>query len=347
MHTLKLSLAEGCQVQLQLADFNRLRWAVYALQSSHELRQSFQRNESVFVYDSICLAAQEIQPATDAYIILWDGLNSHIELCKRRTELLQRTDLRYLVVGSFPEVTRDLPAHSQALFPRRNALIHAPVSLPWQFRAKRSGKTAARPVKNAVFDLARHFKLASSKNVVFCGLVRPTPAVISNLLTNRKLQSLREPVRRLGNVHWNEAPQKVSAQVQLIYEKCRNLDAGSAEDFVGIYSLLNICSRMAVISQLHAAGCRVFISEYGFQKNFDAYDTYAYGDNTFLDFGSSRGACHWYPRTMDMRATGKKFIALRVIQEDQSLSDYLSSHSATDYAAQLGIDAAHVLEQLG
>jgi hypothetical protein len=346
MQTLKLSLGGSCHVQLHVSDFNRLRWVVYAIESNEELRQQLLQQERVSIYESTCLAGEGVQPELQAYVILWDGLNSQIELMRSRAELQHRADLKYLYVGSFSEIAGDLPAQSRPLFPRRDALVSTTASVPLQFRAKRLAKTAARPLKNAVYDFARHTALARGKNVVFCGLVRPTPAVISKLLTNQKLQSLRKPVSLLGTMHWNDSPGRISEQVQTIYNACQNLQASSAEEFGAIYSLLNICSRMAVISQLHAAGCQMFISEYGFQKNFDAYDTFAYGNNTFLDFGSSRGACYWYPRTMDMRATGKEFVALRMIQEDQSLAAYLAAHCENDYLAQLNADATTVLNGL-
>jgi len=346
MHSLNLSIAEGCDLVLHVSDFNRLRWTVYAIEANPDLRHLLKRHASSSLYDSTSIASQRIEPAANAYVILWDGLNSYQEFLKDRPDLQQRSDLTYLYVGSFAEISQALHANSHPLFPRSEKAIAHAASTPLSFRAKVRAKTAARRFKNLVADHARHSHLASGNNIVFCGLVRPTPAVIANMLTTPKLMTLQDSALKLGAIHWSDDPERVSTQVQAVYLLCKGLNANSAEDYCGIYSMLNICSRLTVINQLHAAGRQMFISEYGFQRNFDAYDTYAYGNNTFLDFGSSRGACLWYPRTMDMRATGKDFIAIRFIQENQSLGHYLATHSDTDYMMHMRAEASRITDGL-
>ncbi len=346
MRSLKLSLGNMRQLELHMTDFNRLRWCVSAIEANTALLEHLRQLAAPAMYDSTCMVAAGINPVQKACVVLWDGFSSYLELLRNMPHLQSRTDLKYWYIGAFFEIAQALPYGSQPLFPRRDSSMLRTTSAPLAFRAAVRAKAAARRFKNMLTDSSRHKQLAKGGQVVFCGVVRPTQPVLANMLTSAKLQSLSRHALQLGALHWNDAPDRITAQIHSLYEACRTLGASSAEDYSGLYSLLNICSRMAVIGRLHAAGCQVFISEFGFQKNFDAYDTGAYRSNTFLDFGSSRGACHWYPRTVDLRANGKHFLAMRLIQEEQSLGSYLSTHSETDFSAQLDAHAADVLRSL-
>jgi hypothetical protein len=318
-----------------MADFNRLRWAYYAMQANPALRQMLQTGESNSVNDSTYLLQHQVNPPVGSCVVLWDGFNSYLELLRERPDLTVRHDLTFAYVGSFAEIAAALPQRSLRLFPNCGTFSKQALTVPLRFTASLKLKTSLRGIKNYTSARSRHRHLASGGNLAFCGLVRPTRQVLTNMLTSAKLLTLQEPFGNLGEQHWQGGPERIHALVRTIYRRCQQLQAPSPEDYCGIYAALNVCSRLFIINALHADGIKVFINEYGFQSNFDPYDVYAYGNNTYLDFGSSRGACHWYPRTMDMQATGKHFVALRMIQEEQSLRSHLDANSEDDFVSQL------------
>jgi hypothetical protein len=47
---------------------------------------------------------------------------------------------------------------------------------------------------------------------------------------------------------------------------------------------------------------------------------------------------------MDMQATGKRFVALRMIQEQQSLRSHLDTHTDADFVEQLGSHVARAVQ---
>jgi hypothetical protein len=155
---------------------------------------------------------------------------------------------------------------------------------------------------------------------------------------------LQHPFETLGEQHWQDDPEKIHKQVCAMYRQCQQMECSGAEDYSAIYAVLNVCSRLFIVNALHTRGSKVFINEFGFQDNFDPYDVYAYRNNTYLDFGSSRGACHWYPRTMDMQATGKHFVALRMIHEQQSLRSHLDTYSEGDFVDQMNAHVASAMQ---
>lgn len=329
---------------MRMADFNRLRWAYYALQSNGELRRMLLASDSPTANDSPSLIKHNVRPPIGSCVVLWDGFNSYLELLRARPDLNDRGDLTFAYVGGFAEIAAALPQRSLRLFPERASFSKLELATPLRFSAALKLKTSLRGLKNYVSARARHRQLSDGGNLVFCGLVRPTKQVVANILTNAKLLQLKWLVEKLGEHHWQCEPVKIHRLVCNIYRHCKELDCTNAEDYAGIYAVLNICSRLFVINALHARGSKIFINEYGFQQNFDPYDVHAYGNNTYLDFGSSRGACHWYPRTMDMQATGKHFVALRMIQVQQSLRDHLDTHSEGDFVDQLRAHVADVVQ---
>jgi hypothetical protein len=298
------------------------------------------------VYDSTYLFHHDVSPPAGASIVLWDGFNSYMELLRNRPDLNERDDVKFACVGFFAEIASALPLRTLKLFPDFEKLSDHALGAPLRFEGALKLKTTLRGFKNLVSDRDRHRQLSRGGNLVFCGLVRPTKQVVANILTNAKLLALKDSFEQLGELHWQDTPEKIHRLVRSIYRQCQQLECSGAEDYSGIYSVLNVCSRLFVINALHARGSKVFINEYSFQNNFDPYDAYAYGKNIYLDFGSSRGACHWYPRTMDMRATGKRFVALRIIQEQQSLRDYLDTHSESDFMEQMDSHVMVVLTEV-
>lgn len=320
-----------------MGDFNRLRWVYYALRTNSALRRVLQECESrsPAMVDSPHLIQHHVAPAVGSFVVLWDGFNSYLELLRECPSLIDRSDLTFVYVGTFAEITAALPQRALKLFPEYGSFQKQEIDAPLGFRAALKLKTSLRGLKNYASATARHRQLSGGGNLAFCGLVRPTKQVVANMLTNAKLLSLQSGFEKLGAHHWQADPKTIHTLVRAIYRQCQQLECSSAEDYSGIYAVLNLCSRVFVVNALHARGSKIFINEFGFQNNFDPYDVHAYGNNTYLDFGSSRGACHWYPRTMDMQATGKRFVALRMIQEQQSLRSYLDIQTEADFVDQL------------
>jgi hypothetical protein len=344
MSALTLTIDGVCRVDLHMSDFNRLRWVCQALGANDLLRQKFLERSVVRFYDSIFLLTHKMAPPPDCWIVLWDGFNSYLELTQVHPALGDRSDLSFAYVGAFAEITAALPVRSFRLFPGSCRFSSQVVTTPWKFRTSLRLKTGLRGWKNFVSAGPRHRQLSAGGSLVFCGLVRPTKPVIASLLTNAKLLALHDPFEQLAELHWQGAPGQIQDSVRTLYERCQQLECSSAEDYAGVYAVLNICTRIFVLNALHAKGCKVFVNEYGFQSNFDPYDVNSYTNNTFLDFGSSRGACHWYPRTMDMHATGKQFIALRLIHAEQSLKAHLEVCRGSQFVEQLDAFVARAMQ---
>jgi hypothetical protein len=285
--------------------------------------------------DSPYVIQNNVVPAPGSYIVLWDGFNSYVELLRARADLANRNDLTFAYVGTFSEITAALPERSVRLFPDCGTFHKKALDAPLRFKAAMKLKTSLRRLKNYACASERHRQLSSGGNLVFCGLLRPTEQVIANILTNEKLLLLKSGFEKLRTHHWQTDPRTIDTLVRAMYLQCQQFKCSSAEEYSGVYSVLNVCSRLFVINALHARGIKLFVNEFGFQDNFDPYDVHAYGNNVYLDFGSSRGACYWYPRTMDMQATSKRFIALRMIEEQQSLRSHLNTHTDIDYVDQL------------
>jgi hypothetical protein len=339
---LQLSIGNACSIDLRMVDFNRLRWTFYALQANAELRHILRASESqsISVYDSLYLIHHNVNPAVGSCVVLWDGFNSYLELLRAFPVLSGRHDLTFAYVGAFVEIAAALPPRSLKLFPDSGSFSKQELAAPFRFKSALKLKTSLRGFKNYAGARARHRQLSDGGNLVFCGLVRPTKQVVANMLTNANLHSLQDSFEKLGECHWQKSSEDIHALVREMYLRCQELDCSNAEDYSGIYATLNVCSRLFIVNALHAHGSKLFINEYGYQSNFDPYDVYVYRNNTYLDFGSSRGACHWYPRTMDMQATGKHFVALRMIQEQQSLRTHLDTHSEDDFIDQLNTHVA-------
>jgi hypothetical protein len=327
-----------------MSDFNRLRWTFYALKTNAALRGALLERQSGQIFDSTYLFPSQPDLPINASIVLWDGFNSYLELLRKRPELGDRSDLTYACVGSFAEIETALPERSLRLFADSDLYSVHTLKAPLAFQAALKLKTTFRAFKNLASANSRHRKLSRGGNLVFCGLIRPTKQVVANILTNQKLLALRKEFEELGEFGWTDGTENIQKHIRMIYRHCQNIEPSSAEDYSGIYAVLNLCTRVYAISALNASECEVFTNEYGFHSNFDPYDVYAYDENIFLDFGSSRGACYWYPRTMDMQETGKRFVPFRLIGEHQALASYLDTQSAEDYVSQMDVYVAHVLD---
>lgn len=325
---LKIGLGDTASCVLRMADFNRLRWVLDAIKVNAELRSSLVEASESKVLDSVSLISGGVTPAASDRVVLWDGFNSYRELLGHRPDLSERDDIHYLYVGSFAEVIDAMPTSARPLFPRRGAIKEGTCKVPFKFRAARHFKTGLRALRNQVSYGDQHRRISQDGKVVFCGLLRPNPSILTSILTGTNLEAGLAVIGDLALVDWQTSVEQTQSTVAAIYEDCQRRNSGSADDLCAAYSILNICQRILVVHHLMEMGSKLFINEFGRQPHFDPYDSFSYSNNTFLDFGSSRGACLWYPRTMDMRSTGKRFFELRFMMEDESLGSYFADTSA-------------------
>ena len=342
---LAVTLRPDTNLNLAVSDFNRLRWLVAALETNKSLRNSFSRNSTTHVTDSILLGSTTSAIEVGSNVILWDGYKSYQELLLARPDLTCRNDLIFLYVGSFKEVREALPAGAGLLFPRPGEVDCQSVYATNAFRLTSWLKTRTRSLRNSLYDHNRHRILATRKNIVFCGLLRPSLAVINNFLSGTSLEKLAPVLSRLSNVEWKDSYEQVRLVVADVYECCREANSTQPENMLCLYSILNVCHRLLVLSQLISLRQDIFVSEFELQTHLDPYDSMSYRQNTFLDFGSSRGSGIWYPRTMDMRATHKTFVTLRFLTDSDSLHSYIENTDSQAFIARRMIEVSELMEK--
>jgi hypothetical protein len=175
-------------------------------------------------------------------------------------------------------------------------------------------------------------------------LVTPSIDVLNNFLRGTQLTSLAPVLEQLCYFDWQNNYDEIKFAVIKVLEKVLLPKFSNPADLSCIYSIFNICHRLLVLSYLHSKNCDLFISEYGWHKHIDPYDAYAYQQNLYVDFGSSRGPDERYPRTIDMINTNKKFVSLRFLHESESMVDFLETTSAESFVNLCESGALQVLK---
>lgn len=341
---LKVKIDESKSVTLALTDFNRLRWTVYAVETNPLLRTSLLKSSAMYITDSTSLMDKPAELPDSSHIVLWDGLNSYLELVERLPHISTRNDLIFVYVGSFKDLKAALPQGATTLFADSDSIQYLNLNVSSVFRLHRALRTKIRAYKNLFADTARHRQLSRHRSVVFCGLVRPSRDVLKDLLKGPHLLPLATTLEQLCDIDWRNSYEEVKRIVSEIFEQSRLAKSTDPVDLACLYSVLNICHRLLVLSYLSWLKCSLFVSEYGRQVHIDPYDTEAYQQNLFVDFGSTRGADVWYPRSIDMLNTKKQFISLRFLSEQQSLFDYLEATGAEEFISQCESEALQVLK---
>jgi hypothetical protein len=90
---------------------------------------------------------------------------------------------------------------------------------------------------------------------------------------------------------------------------------------------------MGTLSIVNAISRKLLVNEYGLQAHLDPYDTAAYRNNLFIDFGSTRGPDPVYPRTVDLMVNNKPHKSLRLIAVDERFVDFLKSTDEVKFEA--------------
>lgn len=341
---------EGRALKVVLSDFNRLRWTVAALRSNSALVQAFAMigQVSATLTDSIVLHRPHpplLEPG--AGVILWDGLNSLLELWQERPDLQPRTDLQYFHVGVFRELEQAYPQGSRSLFaeglgpePSHRARI------PWWFDLLAQARAQARVWQNLRSAPDGHRQLSSGGRVVFCGLVRPTEAVLTGMLRGSDLGRRLPSLLPLTQLDWQASPNAVIDTVSPIYEALRQIDVANPIDAAASYALINVLQRLVILSQLNQLTPSLLVNEFGQGPYLDPYNALGYRHNLFLDFGSTRGPDLIYPRVVDLTLTHKPMFNIRYLSVGESLTSRLRLTTADDFVRECVAHAAKARQQL-
>lgn len=308
------------------------------------LRDSLLDSKAVYLTDSISLMNQPYKIKDNSYIVLWDGYNSYLELMDKLPHIKIQTGLVYVYVGSFKELKQALPTGAIPLFADDDCIRFEKVNASLFFRLFSSVRTGIRSYKNQFLDKERHRQLSRQKSIVFCGLVSPSTQVLNNFLRGTQFTELTPVLKQLCDLDWRQKYSVVKLVIKEVLEKVYLSKSQNPADLICLYSILNICHRLLILSYLSTKECDLFINEYGRGKHIDPYDTFAYIHNLYLDFGSSRGSATWYPRTVDMRNTHKKFVSLRFLHENQSLLEFLEKTNSDTFINERELEALQIIK---
>lgn len=342
-------MASGGKLKVVLSDFNRLRWTVAALRSNAALvRAVAMAGHSATLTDSIALHRPHpplLEPG--AGVILWDGFNSLLELWQERPGLRTRTDLQYFHVGFFEQLEKAYPAGSQPLY--AGSLDPEPshgVRIPWWFDMLAQTRAQVRVWQNMRSAPQGHRQLTRGGLLVFCGLVRPTDAVLKGMLRGSDLGRLLPTLLPLTQLDWPSSPSTVVDTIGPIYEAFRQLDVSSPADAAAIYALINVFQRLVTLSQLQQQTPSLLVNEFGQGAYLDPYNALAYRRNLFLDFGSTRGPDLIYPRMVDLTLTQKPMFNIRFLAVGEPLANRLRLTTADDFVRECMTHAAGAQQQL-
>ena len=341
-------------VSLQLRDFNNLRWMVAALRFNGELRKHLHRQgagQAVQVVDSRALRA--CRAATldkQSCVVLWDGLNSLIELHSARPDLAARADVSYAYVGGFPDVEGAFPVRSLLLYPptldaettSRRPTVDVPAWVGWAGAAR----ARARALKNARQSPKLHRRLQAGGCAVFCGLIRPNAILMDGFFRGASLGALRKTLSHLEDFDWTGPLRTVRTAIASAYDACQDARPALAADWAAVYAVLGVLHRMGCLAELGALTPRLVVNEYGLHVNFDPYDTPAYKRNLFIDFGSVRGPDALYPRTVDLLLNAKSVEPLRFLMPQQRLAEMLPRTDGSGFMLLCATQARQVVARL-
>lgn len=345
--------AEGrTQVQFAFSDFNRLRWAISAARHNPRLTASIACGSSAnaCLLDSNVLVDGVFSGAVpkQAHIVLWDGLNSLLELQARRPDLGDRGDLRYLYVGHFDDIDEAFPPGSQALFGNAKLLdflgtTSGRVKVPWFIDQAASLRRRIRPWANRVQQPAKHMQLLAQPQLVFCGVVRPTSMVLDDMHRGGSLGTLHTQLQAINGLDWRESVQRTKTLVTQATTHLQQAlpNAQTHADLAFLFAIHNLLHRIGTLTCIAQMGVPLFVNEFDIQPHFDPYDANAYEHNLYIDFGSTRGVDEVYPRTLDMLTTGKRCLPLRAIKAGERLGDTLRHCQSNTIWARCELDAKH------
>jgi hypothetical protein len=345
--TLKIR-RRGLSVDVVTTSHNSLRWAAQAIDVNERLATSLGEcsiTKPPLLTDSIYLLIHRFEPnilPENSHVILWDGMNSYLELIENFPSVVNRPDLRFFVVGWLDGVISRSEIQVEPLYPltisdhamqwkkvlRRGSKFHS----PYWYRTLTSVLTHVRYCKNWVSDTHKHRTLATGGKIVFCGLVTPTSHNLDAFFIGAALPGLRSMCEALTGLKYTDDVQAIDRKMRPIIEVIRESSFRDASSLACVYSLLNVMHRIATLSFLHSLGADLFVNETRSSSRFDPYDSFYYQKNLYIDFGSTRGPDAVYPRTLDLLLTRKRYISFRYLSAVQPLPQYLDNLNANDFS---------------
>lgn len=351
---------KSMSVDMQMNNHNLLRWTAMAIDTNESLAKSLMEssvNTSVLLTDSFYLvthaeAMQNIPP--DAHIVLWDGINSYIELLQLQDEIAERHDLKFFVVGWLAGNMLEQLISIVPLYPE-NPPVYASAwgnfcqfkhqfHVPYQYRALATLLSFSRYFKNWLADAKRHAELNKGGKIVFCGMVTPTEHQINGFFRGVNAPALYAESLALTKLNYFGDVDTIDAVVNNVIEAFKNTHLKSATDFACAYSVLNLLHRIKTLSLLNAKSDALFINETKSNRWIDPYDSFFYHNNLYLDFGSTRGPDAIYPRTLDMVMKNKHFVSMRYLAENKTIDAYIEQLSVAGFLRQCECDAETVYQ---
>jgi hypothetical protein len=331
-------------IQLHLSDFNRTRWVLFALRHHAPLRASLLEcpqaeallTDSTSPHLSSLIASPGGLPH-GTHIVLWDGLNSAIELFDKAPALQARADLVYLPVGSFAEIEGAFPANHAPLMPARLVARGAtPAAGAMQGTliadVKATAQALLRPWKNRRTNAPADALLRQGGQLVFCGMVRPNQAVFENFFRGSS-GHLRAHMAPLVGLEWRRPALELARIIQPCWQALRDTQPHTPADWACHYTWANVLHRMATLCHAHAMSAQLLVNEFGLSPHLDPYDATAYRHNQFIDFGSTRGPDLVYPRSVDLHLHHKPCTPSRLMAPGGSLATCLQSTTAPEFWA--------------
>jgi hypothetical protein len=357
--TLKIK-NDDFSVEIFMTNHNFLRWAAMAIDTNSLLSNSLKwhSKENLLLTDYLYLIANKSenkQIPENAHIILWDGINSYIELVQKIPNIKERSDLKFFAVGWLTGLMFEKKINIMPLYPKTvpdsaknwgNLLaINHHFFVQFSFRALTSMMSYLRYFKNWYADSKRHLELSRGKKIVFCGMVTPKETQLIDFFRDADLPKLLLASQHLASLDYFGDKLEIDRVTNNILDEIYKSNLKSSTEFACVYSILNTLHRVKTLSILCRSTDALFINETRNNSWIDPYDSYFYKQNLYLDFGSVRGPDAIYPRTLDMFMKDKEYLSLRFIKINQTLDDYFSSFSSQDFLKTCETHAHFVLQK--
>lgn len=364
MEACRITLPEAPHqtVQLAFSDFNRLRWALEALRVHPALRQALLADATEpRLTDSIALhnGARLPWSGPATHVVLWDGLNSLIELkalqAVRPAPTLTAMP-RFVYVGQLPEAEAAMPAGAQPLYPRGDTGLPSATGfpMPTRVRLRAWARRTLRPWAQRWRQPAVHRQLAEGGWLVFCGAVRHNRMLLDDSFRGAHMPALRAALDDLIGLPWRTEPAHAQARIRQAVGQLQQAaqalvpapSATHAADWACLFNVLNLLHRQHTLSLLVQRTERLCVIEFGQQPHFDPYDAAVYTGNACLDFGSTVGNECLYPRRIDIERHGKTVVPLRLLAPGESVAAWLAQQGEAGFVRQSEADAERALAAL-
>jgi hypothetical protein len=347
-------------VEINMTNHNFLRWAAMAIDTNKVLANSLKAHskDTLLLTDYLYLIAKHDQNKhlpENMHVILWDGINSYIELVQKIPNIHERADLKFFAVGWLKGLMFEKKINIMPLYPETapdsakqwgNLLAFNHTFLvQFSYRALTSLMSYLRFFKNWYADSKRHFELSRGKKIVFCGMVTPKESQLKDFFRDADLPKLFLACQPLARINYFGDELEIDRVTNQILEEIGKANLKSSTEFACVYSILNTLHRVMTLAILCRITDALFINESRNNSWIDPYDSYFYKQNLYLDFGSVRGPDAIYPRTLDMIMKDKVYLSLRFIEKNQPLDDYLSTFSSQAFLKNCETHAHVVLQK--